>query len=77
MRRKYARFPVRICARRLLEPRIACELDHVIDAFRIPAILRRDRGQMNPVLQPFRGFAMSLPNLRLDVAKSFSADQEC
>ncbi len=24
---------------------------------------------MNPVLQPFRGFAMSLPNLRLDVGE--------
>src|SRR5256886_7973044 len=49
-RREYAGFAVRVDHRCLLKSCIASELSHVFRAFRIAAVLRRDRHLSDPIL---------------------------
>ena len=68
-RREYARFSVGVDHRRLLKSRIARQLRHVLRAFRISAILRRDRHLPDPILQPLHRLIMALRNFGFDCSK--------
>ena len=68
-RREYARFTVRVDHRRLLKSRIARQLRHVLRAFRISAILSRDRYLSDPILQSLHGLTMPPCNFRFNVGK--------
>ena len=52
---------------RLLKSGIARQLRHVIRAFRISAVLRRNRHLRNPILQPLHRLIMPLCDFSLDV----------
>ena len=63
---EHTRFPAGVDHRRLLKSGITREFRHVLRAFRISAILRRDRDLPYPVLQPLHGLIMPLRNLGFD-----------
>ena len=65
-RREHARLSIRVDHRRLLKSRIARQFRHVLRAFRIPAILRRDRHLLDPILQPLHRLIMAFGNLGFD-----------
>ena len=66
-RGEHARLSVSANDIRPLKSRFARQLRHIFRAFRITAVLRRDRHLMDPILEPLHRFIVLLRDLRLDL----------
>ena len=66
-RREHAGLAICVDYRRLLKSRIARELRHVLRAFRISTVLRRDRHLRDPILQPLHRLIVALRDFGFDV----------
>ena len=66
-RRKHAWLSIGVDHCRLLKARVARELGHVIRAFGISAVLRRNRHLTDPILQSLHRLIMAFRDLRFDL----------
>jgi hypothetical protein len=64
--RENCRFPIALDPRRLLKSGVAREVDHVFRAFRVAAILGRDRDLFDPILETFERFIVPLGDFLAD-----------